>query len=83
MSLRTVKFDFTLFELAESVEPDAMKIIETATAAGGCPTLRQEWPAIRDALDKAITALGDGLHGPHELELGHVIDHVDVVDTPR
>ena len=23
----------------------------------------------------------DGLHTPHELELGHVIDHVDVVDT--
>ena len=26
-------------------------------------------------------ALGDGLHGPHELELGHLIDRVDVVDA--
>ena len=62
MSLKTVKFGFTLFELAESVEPDVMKIVETAKAAGGRPTVRQEWPAIRDALDKAVAGPAGDIH---------------------
>ena len=54
MNLKAVKFGFTLFELAEAVEPDIQKIVTTAAAAGGKPLLRDEWPAIRDALDKAV-----------------------------
>ena len=54
MSLSKIKFGFTLFELAEAIEPDVEKVIATAAAKGGKPTVRDEWPAIRDALDKAV-----------------------------
>ena len=54
MHLKEIRFGLTLLELAEAVEPDVEKVIATAAAKGGRPTIRDEWPAIRDALDKAV-----------------------------
>ena len=54
MHLKQIRFGLTILELAEAVEPDIEQIVATAAAKGGRPLVRDEWPAIRDALDKAV-----------------------------
>ena len=69
---------------AQLVEQGGDTVVDVLGAVVGVNALNHEG----ERLDKPFEhrqqeALGDGLHGPHELELGHVIDHVDVVDAPR
>lgn len=54
MHLKQFRFGLTLLSLAEDIEPDIEQIVANAAAKGGRPLLRDEWPAIRDALDKAV-----------------------------
>ena len=55
MHLKEIEIGLKLMEVADAVLPDVEAVVETIeTADGGRPPLKDVWPKLEKAIDKAV-----------------------------